>query len=180
MPNEQPKSKYEITVDLIRGMVWPLVVLGILVTFWNPFHQVADKLPALVDKSDSISIGSLSLSVNRSIQTKADDDVRKVLASLNANEVQAVLNMNDEGEWYSGQTDGPVLKQRHQSLIDQGVFEIIEDPKIIGKDNSGKPFTAEIKLTALGKKTKGFLQAVIDGFVDELRRADRAAAKKSG
>src|SRR6267378_4283552 len=89
----KPRYKSDLILEYIKVLAWPGMTLLIFVIFWGPLHQVAKMAPSLLDRSESIKIGSLSLVIGKDLakELAIPDDVRQVLRSLSPDEIDDLL-----------------------------------------------------------------------------------------
>ena len=82
MADDGPRGTFEIWVDLVKGLSWPLVALIVLFTMWTPLQRIAADLPDIIERSTSIKIGELAIEVDKGLGQKATPEVQEVLAKM--------------------------------------------------------------------------------------------------
>lgn len=170
MPESQPKSRFELVVELIKALAWPLIALILLIAFWTPLRQTTDLIPSIIGRSDTITIAGLSLKVGQGLKAKATPEVQKVLAKLSRSGVERVLRMSDSSYW----TRGSGLssdKNQGAELVKLGLETEVPQSELDAlnlKQQTNYGFG--LRITDLGRETQAFLQSVVAEFVQELGR----------
>lgn len=161
------KSKTEISIELIRALAWPTIVVILLISFWAPLQKTAKLLPILIDRSDTITIAGLTIKVKESLRKQASPEVEIVLSKLDRVGIEQVLEMGESTWWDID--DSEYGRSKTVELISLGLLEEVSDGEI--KENNlrrGNSHGYAVKQTALGLETQEFLQAVVTEFVQEL------------
>src|SRR5438874_2271708 len=95
---------------------WPTFAVLLLVFFWKPLHQVGELIPRLVENSDTVTIGKITLQVRQNLKTlesQAGPEVRDALSGMEAEDALTVLENNLTGTTsYSGDVGEDVRKWR--------------------------------------------------------------------
>ncbi len=163
------KSRFELIVELIKAVAWPLLAIVVLVAFWSPLRRTADLIPSIVGRSDTITIAGLTLKVGRGLKSKASPQVEKVLESLSKDSIAAVLGMPEGATWPPNSAASG--RAQNAELIKLGL--VVELPQNEIDDRNAKEhrdYVFGVRQTPLGKQTQVFLQAVVAEFVEELER----------
>jgi hypothetical protein len=170
MPDSQPKSRFELVVELIKAVAWPLIALILLIAFWTPLRQTTDLIPSIIGRSDTISIAGLSLKVSQGLKAKASPEVQRVLAKLSRSGVERVLRMSESAYWdrVPGRT---YYKEDTADLLKLGLVSEVSAAEIDGLNaKEHRNYDYGVRQTELGKETQSFLQSVVAEFVEELGR----------
>ncbi len=165
--SEQPKSKFELTVELIKATAWPGLTMIILITFWGPLRQTAEQFPYLVRRSDTITIAGLSLEVSRELRRQASPEVEEVITELSKEGIKRVLRLSGGSYWDKGsETHGRAdyTELIHLKLVEEIAVDELERQN----QEEGKNFGFGVRPTELGRQTQSFLQSVVAEFVQEL------------
>jgi hypothetical protein len=91
---EAGKSIYEITVMLITGIIWPVMLLGLLFLYREPIRAIAIQLPSLIASSSTISIAGVSVQVDRRLRSQASTDALAGLSALSSDGVRTVMYLS--------------------------------------------------------------------------------------
>jgi len=167
MTNNPPKSKFEIIVDLIKALLWPTIVICVLIIFWGPLRLIADQIPSIVSRSESITISGLSIKIrNNDVVEKPSDSVRMVLAKLSPNGVKRMLNNSTAVYWDKGQES--YGKEDYGELIKLGLYREVTPDELRERNTNNKNYGFGAERTPLGEETNNFLIQLVAGFVDEL------------
>jgi len=162
------KTRYELTVDLIKALAWPVFAFFMLFSFWKPLHLAMNQLPEIVSQSDTITIASLTLKIDRGLQSKGlepSSEVRDVLSKLSPGGIERILEVSSSS-WYTSESDAE-SKAANMELVNLGLLTLIP-PEELTKD--GKNYAYGVRITALGKETQSYLYAIISEFVKELEQ----------
>src|SRR5207247_1061885 len=71
---------------------WRCIIIFVMVAFWTPLKEVVKTIPNVLNSSDSVSVGGVSLHVKRRIANTVSADVRQVLRELDAEDVREILS----------------------------------------------------------------------------------------
>ena len=163
------KAKSEYLVDLVRALAWPFVALFVMFSFWKPLHRTAELLPSVLDRSDSISIGGISLEVGSHLRSKATPEV---LAAISATSTSGIRKMLDTGgDIFFDNDNYPEERANVQELMRLHLYreatksEIVESNAGIGTANV---FTVGYVRTQLGTQVHDFMATVIAEFVQQI------------
>jgi hypothetical protein len=90
---ESGKSRYEITVMLVRAIAWPVLVLFLLFLYRAPIGAIVTQLPALIASSSTISVAGVSVQVDRRLRSQASADALTSLSNLSAEGVRTFMDL---------------------------------------------------------------------------------------
>jgi hypothetical protein len=167
MAENVSKSRYEITVDLIRALSWPFIFLLLLVLFWRPFHKIVNQFPNIVSRSESITIAGLSLKIQKSdIVQQPSDSVMTVLGKLSPEGIERILNNSSAIYWDKGHEE--FGRRDNAELMQLGLMQEIPQDELYER-NRQKNYGFGVRPTYLGVETRKFLIQLIAGFVKELK-----------
>jgi hypothetical protein len=168
MAENQAKSKFEIIVDLIKALLWPIIAVFILILFWQPLRLVANQLPSIVSRSETITISGLSLKIrNNDIVQKPSDSVKNVLALLSADGIKRMLNNSTASYWDKG--DETFGRSEYEELVKLGLYTEDSAEELAERNKQQKNYGYGVEITSLGKETNNFLVQIVAGFVQELK-----------
>ena len=167
---EHPKSRFELGVELVKAIAWPILAAILLISFWTPLQETASQIPIIVGRSDTITIAGLSLKIGPGLRQKASPDVQKALAQLSQEGVEKILALSvggsywDKGQEANGRAD-------NGELVRLGLAEELPSDQL-EKMNAAehRNYGYAIHITALGHQTQAFLRSVVAEFVQELSR----------
>jgi hypothetical protein len=169
MPQKEQnqKTRYELTVDLIKAIAWPLFAFFILFSFWKPIHLAADQLSIIINRSNTITIAGLTLKIDQSLdlyKEQPSDEVRSVLANITPNAIRILLEHVQGPTCYLTTRDDPFIKQDkvdNAELISLGLYEEYK------KDETNKTAYC-VHLTPVGITTQNYLYDLISAFLQSL------------
>jgi|GEM_PF-4565712 len=144
------KSKFELSVELVKALIWPAIVSALLISFWKPLHETANLLPTIVNRSDTITIAGLSLKVGHEIQREVPAEVRSALKQLPASDISKLLVFHGSG----GFSEESYLDYHYGDLVRIGLVS-----KSFHEEYDSLKW--EAKLSPLGIETKRFLASLL-------------------
>lgn len=163
---ENMKSNYEITVDLLKAMLWPTTALVLIFFLWSPIKETTELLPSLLKNSESIEIGGISIKTgSKSLIALADKESIKALDGISL-EAMSILVGHSRGvrlpnDW---KTNSAFDKEPILELVNRELYFLgkIDPPLPKGTIFGPKgPPIEEIKRTTLGKKVTRLLQGLL-------------------
>jgi|SRR5712671_653850 len=102
MPEEK---KPDTILQFTKVLAWPVIVLLAIIVFLGPLRETANLIPGLLKNSESVTIGSFSVNVGKKLGRYASDDVRNVLAALDANEIRVILSDSASENYFMDSTN---------------------------------------------------------------------------
>jgi hypothetical protein len=164
MASNTTKTRFELAVELVKAIVWPVIALVILFSFWHPFQLAMEQLPDVVSHSDTITIAGLTLKIDRSLQLQGLEpsaEVRQVLSVLTPDGIRTLLAMG-EGKYYPSSPTGTT---ENDELLRLGLFEEIPPEEL---SLGGHNYEYGVRPTQLGQDTQNYLLALISEFALQL------------
>ncbi|SET69761.1 hypothetical protein SAMN05216412_11325 [Nitrosospira multiformis] len=165
------KSTFELCVELIRALAWPVIAAALLISFWQPLRETANLLPSILHRSDAITIAGLSLKVSHELRHEAPPDVQAKLRRLSPSGIEALLNHGENTKMiYEGKSEEKRAEERWGELV---ANELAYKESY---DDGARFFVA---LTPVGVKARSYLVSIISEFIKGLAdaSAQEAAAK---
>lgn len=162
----EKKSTFEISVELTKAIAWPIVSMIALISFLGPLRSTAKQLPDLVSRSGSISIGSLSIEVERGLRNQASSEVKTALSELSPNGIRELLDTT--AAYYSNPISGSI-QDTYDELLSLGLIEEVSQSQL---QTLNPEYVYGIAITSLGEDTKDFLLAVIEELIQEVAEAE--------
>jgi hypothetical protein len=164
---ETPKSRLELLVELVKATAWPLFAAAVLIIFWGPLHETAKVIPALVGRSDTLTIAGLSLKVSHGLRQKASPEVQKAIGELSREGIERALSLSssswwDKGSEVSGRSD-------YADLLRLGLVEEVPASEVEAQNKRDqRNFGYAVRITELGKRVQSFLRSLVAELVQEL------------
>lgn len=146
---------------------WPTFAVLLVFIFWKPLHQVGELLPRLVENSDTITLGKLTLQVRQNLKTlesQAGSDVRDALSGMEAEDALMVLESNLQGATtYSGDAGEDVRKWRKLQRLGMVEELTVADLRKEEKSRGDKPgeYTFGVRPTGKYDKVHKFLARAV-------------------
>lgn len=162
----KPKTTFELIVELINGIAWPLFAFVLLIGLWGPLQSVATQFPDIIGRSETITIAGLSIKVGQGLKQQASGDVEKVLSNLSPDGLRKLIDNGNESYWdYGSET---YAKNEVAELVRMKLLEEISGNELRGKD---KKYAYGVRPTILGKNAREYVLKLISQFVGELKRS---------
>ena len=136
------KSKLELITDLLKAILWPLIVIVVIIVFWKP-------IKGIIDQSDSITIGSLTLKLKNEIPTPSAP-VRNVLDKISTQNIHELLFIGNDTSEYNGYSEKALEDSPVDEMINLKLIRSVERP------SNGDTTKQYYKATALGAETYNF------------------------
>src|SRR5207253_2368384 len=92
MTDSHRKTRFEISVELIKALTWPLVISIVLIGFWTPLHNIVTQLPNLLSRSESVTIAGLSIKIGKDIGRQVSPKVKEVISELSPEGLHRLIN----------------------------------------------------------------------------------------
>jgi hypothetical protein len=97
-------------VELIRAVIWPLLIVILFFTFQNPIEEIMKELPKKLSDANKFSIGSLSFEIQQQAQSSGNIELAMRLGNLSAGAIAHLIKMGNSHHILVG-----------ESLIEDGI-----------------------------------------------------------
>jgi hypothetical protein len=166
MTDNSKKSKLELAIELLKVTLWPVIVLVIIVIFWKPLYLSINEVPNVINKSESITIGSLSLKIEKNTVGKPSEAVRNILQKISATGIDVLLSSNAQTEYFH-QNEVLYGQKRYKELMELGMYEVM-DSSHVGTDALGIKYYYAVMPTHTGIETRKYLIEILNGLLKEI------------
>lgn len=164
---EMPKSRFELFVELVKAIAWPILVVVVLIAFWAPLRDTARQLPGLLGRSNVVTIAGLSLKLGPGLRYQASPEVKNVLAELSQEAIERLLSMASSSWWNVG--DESLGRSENVELVRLKLVEEVPADEVDSlNDRDQRRYGYGVRITELGIQTRSFLHSVVAEFVKEL------------
>jgi hypothetical protein len=181
MADAKPRTSRIPELTDFQAFAWPLTVLLLVFMFWSPLRKLLATLPDALANSETITVGSASLRVGKSLSDQANQDVRDALSGMTAADVTLVAQVPLEGsvsymggissellgQWERLERLGLVTRESDEELAKQAMLN--KQPKAI----------YGVKATAKYYKVRKFLLGVLTDVVTGAVRDSQPARSGS-
>lgn len=174
MSNNPSKSRFELIVELIKAVAWPLFAIVLLVSFWRPLRSAVTQLPNIISRSETLSIAGLSLKVRRSLAKQPSEEVKQALSKLSPDDLKRLQNFNST---FCEEQYAASCRADYAALVGLGLLAEVPESEL-KKDRSGTPYGFGVRITPKGKETQSVLNALVSEFVQELERSGEETSEK--
>ena len=162
--------RFQLWVELVKALAWPITALIILICFWGPLQEIAGKLPTILGQSESITIAGLSIKVGARLKAQASPAIEAALSAMSPEDIKRLLSHSGSAYWNKG--DETFGRNENASLVRLGLLEEVPASKLDPRYGYG------ISLTEKGKNVQNFLYQLIAEFADELHVQKGRVANK--
>lgn len=143
-----------VWIQAVQALRWPLISLLGFVVFWSPINEIANLLPELVGRSESISVAGVKIEVEARIRAQASDEVAELVGDVNREELAILMSSSDNS--YTSNSEAS-MRRRYSRLIDLGAFEEVP-PEEFPDD---REHTYGVRRTPLGTDAREFLTSIV-------------------
>lgn len=175
MPDANPKSRFEIAVELVKALAWPVVVLIVLIAFWSSLHSIADSLPNIISRSETITIAGLSIKVSKGLSKQPSEQVKQAISKLSSEGFRRLLNSGGASFW--DRPDVAIGKSDNAELLRLGLMEEVPSAELQDRANK-RSYGYGVRLTPLGKETQNFLIEFVSSVTQELGKSSNESDSK--
>ena len=132
-PESKPKVVPPLLAALLSALIsWPAFAILVIALFWTPLRQTGALLPRLLENSETITLGTLTLQIKQNLKVlaaQAGPEVRSALSGMDADDALVVLNNNLQASvLYSGVP--PDEAARWQKLSRLGLVKVLTDKEL--------------------------------------------------
>lgn len=134
--------KFSQLLELVKVLIWPLLIIGFFSLFYSPLSASIRLLPEKLRESKKISIGSLSLEIQEVVVQKGDSRAAASLRKLPQPAIQLLLNTGHMPSRLVTTNDKDVNEmvilnlEAISALVDAGLLHIYKDQESEYKDYS--------------------------------------------
>lgn len=86
---------YRITIELIKAVAWPLLVLYILIRYRVPLRRLILMIPQKLEHATKVSIGSLALEMQATLTNIGDVDLALEVPKLSREAYETILTLTE-------------------------------------------------------------------------------------
>lgn len=157
MATEKPQEHW---IKGVSSVLWPLFAFVVLVSFWTQLQTIANRLPDLIDKSQTISIAGLKVELdNTSRIHNPSPPVAKALKDLYAEDIKLLIT-NPDAAVFSPPERVAEYRERFAHLIQ---LDLIREGKttMLGQGGEVARNGTVFKLTPVGTEAKAYLVELV-------------------
>lgn len=85
------------TIDLLTKIVglitWPLLIIVMLLIFYSPIKRIANTLPEKFERSNEISVGSLSLKIQQQAKAEGNEELAAIIKGLSKGAIRELIDV---------------------------------------------------------------------------------------
>lgn len=166
MAENSKKTRFELTTELLKVILWPIVILVIILIFWKPLYLSINEVPNVINNSESITIGSLSLKIKKNTIGRPSNEVKDVLKGISAKGIDVLLSSSAQTEYFH-QNEVLYGQQRYKELINLGLYEEM-NASHLGRDAEGIKYYFGVTPTDLGIAARKYLIEIVNGLLKEI------------
>lgn len=157
---EHIKSKFEVIVELVRVLVWPALLVTIVLMFLKPLRETVYLLPSLVANSSELTIAGVKVNIDKSIRSKASDEVLISIAKLSPNGFESLIDLT-KGTIVFQSIELDRYKHEYNELLE---LKLIEIKSWTGDRN----YDYSLGVTGLGRDVQQFFFVIVSDISGKL------------
>jgi hypothetical protein len=91
-PSDPPRHGLSLLVDLVKGIVWPLLALTFFLIFREPIRRTIVLVPDKLEKADKANIGSLSWEIQQRAKEQGGSDLAARVGALSPAAIEELIS----------------------------------------------------------------------------------------
>src|SRR5436190_13220571 len=91
--SENQKGTFENVNDLLKAILWPVLILFIFFTFKNDIINIVHLIPDKIQSSSKISVGGLSIEIEKSAINSGDPKLAGIIKNLSEQGIRKLLTL---------------------------------------------------------------------------------------
>jgi len=115
------KSNFENINDLIKAIIWPLVILLFFIFYGTEIGKIIKLVPEKIESSSKISVGSLTLKIEKTAQSTGNGELAVIIKKLSEKGIRKLLTLG------SGRHSLMVRSKLNEDGVKQDAYSIPED-----------------------------------------------------
>lgn len=96
----------DVVSKLVGVLTWPLVVIIILVLFYSPIRRVVELLPEKFEKSNEVSLGTLSFKIQEQARATGNEELANIIRGLSQEAMEWILKIGTGSHRVIASDDG--------------------------------------------------------------------------
>jgi hypothetical protein len=123
-----PPATTHTFLELTKALAWPITAGIALVAFWGPLHETANAIPSIIQRSDTISVSGVKLTIRKGSIESATPQARAAVDKLDGDDIRLILETtmgtiyyNHWGEDKDEQADRKATLARWKKFIGLGL-----------------------------------------------------------
>lgn len=85
---------FKIIVELIKAIIWPSVVVGLILMFRKPLSLIINQLPAKFSRATKVSVGGLSVEIQAKALEAGNPLLAEKIGTLSAEALEQLLKID--------------------------------------------------------------------------------------
>ena len=163
--------RLQLWVEVVKALAWPVTALIVLICFWNPLQDIANRLPSILGQSESITIAGISIKVGARLKSQASPEIQGALSAMSPDDIKRLLPHSGSAYW--DKNGFSYTKSENANLVRLGLLREIPTAELASNYGYG------IELTPKGKSVQDFLYQLIAEFADELHMQEKSFQRES-
>jgi len=90
---EVRKSTFQNVNDLIKTLIWPVILLLLLILYGKPIGKTINLLPGKLEQSSKVSVGSLSFEIEKTAISTGNRDLADMIKNLSETSLRKLLTI---------------------------------------------------------------------------------------
>ncbi|MDN5199927.1 hypothetical protein QQ008_01100 [Fulvivirgaceae bacterium BMA10] len=149
-------------LELIKSLVWPILITLFVLFNWSAIHNSIEHVPELISKSESISIGGLSIKINQNLQDKSSPEIKAFLKEISPADLDLILQLRNTIQRFSKEQYDEYGANEYKGLLNLGLA--------IKKDTLREAnHEVDIVLSKEGESVRNYLIEIINELIKEAK-----------
>jgi hypothetical protein len=119
----ETKSRYEISVDLVKALIWPLLIAIFFISYRQPISQTVQQIPSLLASSSELTIAGTKIQIDRRLRARTSTAVLQAMSQLSPDGMERLMDMV-RGTPVFGEKAIQRYRDEWQETISLGLVEI--------------------------------------------------------
>lgn len=90
---DQPKSTFENINDLIKALLWPVIIFIFFLSYRSEFNSIVKLIPKKLENSSKITIGSLSFEIEKTAKESGNGELAEIIKNLSERGIRKLLTL---------------------------------------------------------------------------------------
>jgi hypothetical protein len=90
---ETTKDTFENVNDLLKAVLWPVIVLVVFLTYKEELNKIFQMIPEKLENSSKISVGSLSFEIEKTARRAGNAELGGIIHNLSEDGIRQLLTL---------------------------------------------------------------------------------------
>ncbi|MFT3794721.1 hypothetical protein [Flavobacterium sp.] len=95
---DTPKSTFENTIELLKTLLWPVIILFFFFGYKTEIDQMIAVLPQKFENSSKFSVGSFSFEIEQKAKKSGNEELGEIIKGLSSPAIRKMITMGQGGQ----------------------------------------------------------------------------------